>query len=143
MNRQAAAFLSLFSLVLILGVLYVTSPAEDLQVFEQQTLPADTQAAGTIDKETKILADDTISASAKSEALQKLESQNAEDSDLAELKAYLQKAKQEADVTINEKTIRITLKNQKAEEKTAAEIIQEAYKLTKHKYFIEVAFQEK
>ena len=50
---------------------------------------------------------------------------------------------QQCEVTINEKNIRIQLKGIKEDENKAAEIIKEAYNLTKHKYFIEVAFQQK
>ena len=141
MNKMAAAFLSLFSLILIVGVLYLTSPVAEIEVSKlDETTPVSTTSTQTNEK---ALTNQNSSIEQKAEAL-KEEMQNQENLQLiATLEQAFTNNNQQCEVTINEKNIRIQLKGIKEDENKAAEIIKEAYNLTKHKYFIEVAFQEK
>ena len=141
MNKMAAAFLSLFSLILIVGVLYLTSPVAEIEVSKlDETTPVSTTSTQTNEK---ALTNQNSSIEQKAEAL-KEEMQNQENLQLiATLEQAFTNNNQQCEVTINEKNIRIQLKGIKEDENKAAEIIKEAYNLTKHKYFIEVAFQQK
>ena len=141
MNKMAAAFLSLFSLILILGVLYVTSPTQEIQVSKMnddvQTVSKQTS------KEQQQLASENSSTQQKVEEL-KDEMLNQQNNELiATLEQTFTNDKQQCEVTINEKNVRIVIKGIADDQKKAEEIMKEAYNLTKHKYFIEVAFQEK
>ena len=141
MNKMAAAFLSLFSLILILGVLYVTSPTQEIQVSKMND---DVQAVSKqTSKEQQQLASENSSTQQKVEAL-KDEMLNQQNNELiATLEQAFTNDKQQCEVTINEKNVRIVIKGIADDQKKAEEIMKEAYNLTKHKYFIEVAFQEK
>ena len=141
MNKMAAAFLSLFSLILIVGVLYLTSQVAEIEVSKlDETTPVSTTSTQTNEK---ALTNQNSSIEQKAEAL-KEEMQNQENLQLiATLEQAFTNNNQQCEVTINEKNIRIQLKGIKEDENKAAEIIKEAYNLTKHKYFIEVAFQQK
>ena len=139
MNIIAAAFLSLISLILIVGVLSLTSPVAEIEVSKlDETTPVSTTSTQTNEK---ALTNQNSSIEQKAEAL-KEEMQNQENLQLiATLEQAFTNNNQQCEVTINEKNIRIQLKGSKEDENKAAEIIKEAYNLTKHKYFIEVAFQ--
>ncbi len=141
MNKMAAAFLSLFSLILILGVLYVTSPTQEIQVSKMND---DVQVVSKqTSKEQQQLASENSSTQQKVEAL-KDEMLNQQNNELiATLEQAFTNDKQQCEVTINEKNVRIVIKGIADDQKKAEEIMKEAYNLTKHKYFIEVAFQEK
>lgn len=141
MNKMAAAFLSLFSLILILGVLYVTSPTQEIQVSK---MSEDVQeVSSNTSKEQQQLASENSSTQQKVEAL-KDEMLNQQNNELiATLEQAFTNNNQQCEVTINEKNIRIVIKGIEDDQKKAEEIMKEAYNLTKHKYFIEVAFQEK
>lgn len=138
MNKMTAAFLSLFTLVLIIGILYVTSPTKDLQVSKVDSQPTQLKQAN---EQTEQLADENSSLETKAQAL-KEEVQNQQNNEMI---AMLEKAfttdTQQCKVTINENNIRIHLSGVQKDASVAEKIMKEAYNLTKHKYFIEVAFQ--
>lgn len=142
MNKMAAAFLSLFTLVLVLGVLYITSPSKELQVSKITSKPTN-QQSDPVSEQSKQLADQNNSMETKVQAL-KEEVLNQQKIELiAMLEKAFSKDNQQCEVTINENNIRVLIKGIPKEEKVAESIMKEAYNLTKHKYFIEVAFQEK
>ena len=94
-------------------------------------------------KEQQQLASENSSTQQKVEAL-KDEMVNQQNNELiATLEQTFTNDKQQCEVTINEKNVRIVIKGIADDQKKAEEIMKEAYNLTKHKYFIEVAFQEK
>ena len=75
MNKMAAAFLSLFSLILIVGVLYLTSPVAEIEVSKlDETTPVSTTSTQTNEK---ALTNQNSSIEQKAEAL-KEEMQNQE-----------------------------------------------------------------
>lgn len=139
MNKMAAAFISLFSLVLIVSVLYVTSPSKDLQVSKPMKEEVQTPSS----KENQQLANENSSIDSKAQALQEEIQQQQDITFITMLEQAFSNEQQQCEVTINEKNIRILIKGVKKDKEKAESIMKEAYNLTKHKYFIEVAFQEK
>lgn len=136
---MAAAFISLFSLVLIVSVLYVTSPSKDLQVSKPMKEEVQTPSS----KENQQLANENSSIDSKAQALQEEIQQQQDITFITMLEQAFSNEQQQCEVTINEKNIRILIKGVKKDKEKAESIMKEAYNLTKHKYFIEVAFQEK
>ena len=101
------------------------------------------EVSSNTSKEQQQLASENSSTQQKVEAL-KDEMLNQQNNELiATLEQAFTNNNQQCEVTIKEKNIRIVIKGIEDDQKKAEEIMKEAYNLTKHKYFIEVAFQEK
>lgn len=164
MNRQALAFLTMFSLILMLSVYYVTLPSdttsvmstengEDLSDNKEQNKDEHVNDAQTLQqeitskKEEEIKKNSDIVSSAESNETQKQEALETIDvlkSDQAtseEVKKALQDAGFNAAVEISEGTCKISVFESDDNEENAKAIMKTANEKTENKYLIEVTFK--
>lgn len=164
MNRQALAFLTMFSLILMLSVYYVTLPSdttsvmstengEDLSDKQEQTEDEHVNDAQmlqqeiTSKKEEEIKKNSDIVSSTESNETQKQEALETIDvlkSDQAtseEIKKALQDAGFNAAVEISEGTCKISVFESEDNEENAKAIMKTANEKTENKYLIEVTFK--
>ena len=152
MNRQAFTFLTLFSLVLMLTVYYVTLPVENTSDLNPNTLIASAENTGVSYDEllksvtekrevlseqyNSILASSTASESEKHEALETLRvSETALESMLGE-KGY-----EGCFVEISEEMIHITCQKKYKNAQDAAKILAEVQKTMDQEVSVEVSFE--
>ena len=167
MNKQALAFLTMFSLILMLSVYYVTLPADSTSVMEEQAPQSDKKA----DKENT--AAKTEDAQGKTEEAQEQKKDTSESADgSTKLQDSIDQKKEEekealaaidelideksmqksvADllkkdgyqtaVEINGDTCIISVFEQKDDKNVAKTIMQKAQEATNHKYLMEVTFK--
>lgn len=158
MNRQAFTFLTLFSLVLMLTVYYVTLPVDNTSDLDPNTLIASAENTDgsynallkavnekrsiLTDQYNAVLASSESSETAKHEALTKLnELETLRVSETA-LEAMLkEKGYEGCFVEILEETIHVTCKKQYKNNQDAAKIIAEVQKSSDRDVSVEVSFE--
>lgn len=153
MNRQAVAFISLFSLILMLSVYYVTLDDNSISVIEPQdheTVKVDDQSVmkdqvdGKLDeeilKQKEVLGSNEPSEAEKSEALEKIsfiESVKKSQEDLTKLltdKGYKNL------VEISDSLVRITIYEESKSNELANEIMLLVYPLIDSEKSVEIYF---
>lgn len=158
MNRQAFTFLTLFSLVLMLTVYYVTLPVENTSDLDPNTLIASVENTGDgynallkavtekrsilTEQYNAILASSESSETAKHEALLKLnELETLRVSETALESMLEEKGYEGCFVEIAEETIHITCQKQYKNNQDAAKIIAEIQKSAERNVTVEVSFE--
>ena len=156
MNKQALAFLTLFSLILMLSVYYVTLPSDVTAVVSEETQEtsedaADTSASNQEDTSARlqdtiaqtlnekinaakaVMADAESSESDKQDALVKEQQQ--------QIQTKVQELGYENAVEISDGTCRITLYNCEENKDTVNQVMNAAYGVVKENYLLEVTFK--
>ncbi|MEF9961608.1 MAG: hypothetical protein RR863_03575 [Erysipelotrichaceae bacterium] len=155
MNKQAFAFLTLFSLILLLSVYYVTLPPDDALVMkvEDPTKVAPKDNADVLkkniekdnEKEIKkngeIIANDKVKGELKQEALVKIDQLKQQRQNEEELVLKLKEIGYQSVVEIKDKNCKVSIFKQKANKEVAGKIIKQIDEWTKKKYFTEVSFK--
>ena len=162
MNKQALAFLTLFSLILMLSVYYVTLPndvtaviSEDTQ--EQEKNQTDTSKqedeGGTlqdtiiqkIDEQlheaSSVMADKNSSESEKQAALSALEQLEKTKEEQQQIQDLLKEQGFSSAVEISDGTCRITLYDCEEKKENVNKAMNIAYLIVKQKYLLEVTFK--
>ncbi len=158
MNRQAFTFLTLFSLVLMLTVYYVTLPVENTSDLNPNTLIASAENTGVSYDEllksvtekrevlseqyNSILASSTASESEKHEALTMLnELETLRVSETALESMLGEKGYEGCFVEISEEMIHITCQKKYKNAQDAAKILAEVQKTMDQEVSVEVSFE--
>lgn len=164
MNRQALAFLTMFSLILMLSVYYVTLPSdttsvmstengEDLSDKQEQTEDEHVNDAQTLQQEitskkeeeikknSDIVSSTESNETQKQEALETIDVLKSDQATSEEVKKALQDAGFHAAVEIGEGTCKISVFESDDNEENAKAIMKTANEKTENKYLIEVTFK--
>lgn len=149
MNRQAVAFLSMFTLILMLSIYYVSLENEPVSVGttynDSESVARVMQENITLDKEEQIqklkeILGSNQSEEAKNQALQQmnqLEEAKAKEKEIVEA---LQKMDIVSVVEIQGQVIKIRLAEQKETQENATMILNLVYPLVEENYTMELSF---
>lgn len=167
MNKQALAFLTLFSLILMLSVYYVTLPSDTTTVMNEEIQPqqeeseeptqesekenkaehtslqeeADKNKDDEINKASSIVSSADSSESQKQEALETIEDLKSAKAMQTEVATALSDEGYMAAVEIKDNTCNITIFEQEESKDTAKKIMKTVNAKIKNQYLIEVAFK--
>ena len=160
-NKQSLWFITLFSLIIILGIYYVSLPKDALTVFSGNTEDTSTTVEVTesdiiiamkveeeekmlsqMDEARKILLDETTSVTDKNAAYQTLQLLNSQKGKIMEIEKKIKKEfNYESCVNIEGDKISITVSSKDNNVKLANNIITSIQKLYDHQMYITVKFQ--
>lgn len=165
MNRQALAFLTMFSLILMLSVYYVTLPAdttsvmstqegenltegkqdtsEKEQVNDAEKLQQEISAKNDeeVRKNSDIVSSNDSSDAQKQDALETIDALKSDKAIAEEIKKGLEDAGFMAAVEVSEGTCKISVFDQEDTAENAQKIMKIANPKTENKYLIEVTFK--
>ena len=164
MNKQALAFLTLFSLILMLSVYYVTLPSDVTAVVSEETQETSEDAADTsasnqedtsarlqdtiaqtlnekINEAKAVMADAESSESDKQDALATIEKLEQVKEQQQQIQTKVQELGYENAVEISDGTCRITLYNCEENKDTVNQVMNAAYGVVKENYLLEVTFK--
>ncbi|WP_416324860.1 stage III sporulation protein AH [[Eubacterium] hominis] len=169
MNKQALAFLTMFSLVLMLSVYYVTLPSDSTSVMDEkdkttEKVNGESEKENTSQTETKdkakdlqdeinqkketelnssseVIANKDSEEQEKQEALSTMDEVKEQQQLQEQIKNALAKEKLNAAVEIKDTTCTITIFDTKEDKKTAASVMKIASDIVNQKYLIEVSFK--
>lgn len=164
MNRQALAFLTMFSLILMLSVYYVTLPAdttsvmgtesgEDLSQGNQDTSEQEENDADKLQKEiaskndeevkknSDVVSSSDASDAQKQEALQAIDALKSDKALAEEVKKALSEANYMSAVEVREGTCMISVFESEDSEANAKAVMKIANNLCLNKYLVEVTFK--
>lgn len=165
MNRQALAFLTMFSLILMLSVYYVTLPADTTSVMstengeelsqgkqdtsqEEQVHDAEklqkeiaTKNDELVKKNSDIVSSSEAGDAQKQEALETIDSLKSDKATGEEVKKALEETDFMAAVEVVEGTCKISVFDSEDNAENAAKIMKIANEKTENKYLIEVTFK--
>ena len=152
MNRQALAFLTLFSLILMLSVYYVTIPADDMSVStkEHNSEPLTTSKQETsetlqenadekkdqqLSEESATLSDEAASEEDKKEALETIKDTKKTET---KIKEALQKSGFESVVEIEDEVCSVSIFHSEDNKENAKIVLKQVYDIVGQQYFVEV-----
>ncbi|MBR4231305.1 MAG: SpoIIIAH-like family protein [Bacilli bacterium] len=160
-NKQSLWFITLFSLIIILGIYYVSMPSDALTVFSGNT--TDTSSAievtesdiiiamkveeeekilSQMDEAQKVLLDETATADDKNDAYKTLQLLNSQKGKTLEIERIIKNEFNfESCVKIEGNKINITISSKNDDIKTANSIISRVQKLYDSQMYITVKFQ--
>ncbi len=164
MNKQALAFLTMFSLILMLSVYYVTLPSDTTTVMKETDVTKESAKVKEkntskvneadqlqekinekkdeeMNKQSSHVADKKKNEDEKKDALEQIDALSEEKKLQQKIIDELAKDHIKCAVEIKETTCIITVFEQKDDAKLANKIMQKANKITNQKYFLEVAFK--
>lgn len=162
MNRQALAFLTMFSLILMLSVYYVTLPYDTTATMSTETgekQDEETQSEDSrndaeklqdeitskqeseVKKHSDVVSDAESSDAQKQEALETIDTLKKDQTITETLKQSLEKAGFMSAIEITDGTCKITVFDTEDNEENAKKVMKIANEATENKYLIEVTFQ--
>lgn len=164
MNRQALAFLTMFSLILMLSVYYVTLPAdttsviatengEDLSQGKQDTSEEqvndaeklqqeiETKNDEAVKKNSDIVSSNEASEAEKQEALETIDGLKSDKAMVDEVKKSLSDANYMAAVEISEGTCKVNVFEQEDTKENAKAIMKIVNAKIGNKYLLELTFK--
>lgn len=163
MNKQALAFLTLFSLILMLSVYYVTLPNDVTAVISEETQQESTKTDDTssadeegsttmqetieknlneqINAATAVMAASDSSESEKQEALAKIEELKNIQQQQKEIESKLSAKKLDTAVEISDGVCRITIFGSEENKENVNTAMNTAYQIVKDNYLLEVTFK--
>lgn len=143
MKKQAFAFFTMFSLILMLSVYYITLP-------EENNLKKSEKVIKSLDKENndettsmindEIISNPNTSSEDKSKAISENEQIKYDNDKEKEYSNLIKDAGYNNSIEIKEKTIYVSVKDVKQEDKIVREIMKLLYDCFGDKYFIEISF---
>ncbi len=146
MKKQAIAFFTMFSLLLMLAIYYITLPEEsanssvnDISVISEISENTQEGKEEEMEKNDEIISDPDSNEEEKNEAILKNETLKANRTIETDIQKKLQEMGYETNVEIKEKTIYVTIAKEKDEE-IAKAVMKAVYEEIQDKYFIEVGF---
>lgn len=145
MRKQALAFFTMLSLILMLSIYYITMPKETNTNIQEQTVIAnienesETKKAETTSKNNEILSNKDASIEEKEQAI--IENEKVKETQNIEKKieSLIAEEGYESSVEIKEKTIHVAIKHEK-DDKVASKIMKLIYQNLNYMYFIEITF---
>ncbi len=162
MNRQALAFLTMFSLILMLSVYYVTLPYDTTSVMstqdgeelddskqnEEQVNDAEklqkeitSKQESEVKKNSDVVSDSKSSDAQKQEALETIDTLKGDQANTEALKQELEKAGFMSAIEITEGTCKISVFDSQENKKKKKKVMKIASDATENKYLIEVTFK--
>lgn len=148
MKKQAVAFFTMFSLIMMLAIYYITLPEKDAKITSKEVdvmakLNKKTKENKNIEKEKNddIISDSEADEASKNEAIVENEMIKENEKLQNDCMNAIKEAGYESHVEIKEKTAYITILNQKEQKDIVNSVIKSAYPLLKNNYFIEVCFK--
>ncbi len=162
MNRQALAFLTMFSLILMLSVYYVTLPYDTTSVMSTQDgekLDDDKQGKEQVNdaeklqdeitskqesevkKNSDVVSDSQSSDAQKQEALETIDTLKGDQAVMENVKQELEKAGFMSAIEITEGTCKISIFDSEDNAENAKKVMKIASDATENKYLIEVTFK--
>ena len=162
MNRQSLAFLTMFSLILMLSVYYVTLPYDTTSVMstqdgeelddskqnEEQVNDAEklqkeitSKQESEVKKNSDVVSDSKSSDAQKQEALETIDTLKGDQANTEALKQELEKAGFMSAIEITEGTCKISVFDSEDNEANAKKVMKIASDATENKYLIEVTFK--
>lgn len=146
MKKQAIAFFTMFSLILMLSIYYITLPKETAK-----TSKTDVSVISTLDEEKEsntqeekeknddVISDPDTDEDSKNEAILKNETLKENEELQKSYSKMISDMGYENSVEIKEKTVYITVSGEQ-DDTVASTIMKTLYKEIGNKYFIEVSF---
>lgn len=161
-NKQNLWFITLFSLILILGVYYISLPKEALETFSNKNdntaeaievtesdilvalkVEAEEEMLRAMEDARNVLLDEASTVDAKNEAYELLQTLNSQKGKVLEIeKKIKEKFDIDSVVKIEGSKINITLSGKDPGTKMANDIIKEVQSLYEAQMYITVKFQE-
>ncbi len=162
MNKQALAFLTLFSLILMLSVYYVTLPNDVSTVMSEETQERDTNDTESLTEDednsklqdtiaqkineqlnaaSAVMADANSSEEEKQNALTQIEQLEKIKEEQQKVVDQLEEEGFEAAVEISEGTCRITLYDCEENNENVNKAMKCAYRVVNQNYLLEVTFK--
>lgn len=146
MKKQAIAFFTMFSLILMLSIYYITLPKDTAK-----TSKSDVSVISTLDEEKEsntqeekeknddVISDPDTDEDSKNEAILKNETLKENEELQKSYSKMISDMGYENSVEIKEKTVYITVSGEQ-DDSVASTIMKTLYKEIGNKYFIEVSF---
>ena len=160
MKKQALAFLTLFSLILMLSVYYVTLPNEVTSVMSEEDTadaadeqPQQRETSATLQEEIAarmseklneaqaVMADSAAGEAEKEAALQTIEANETVSQLQQQVIDHLQEKGWDGAVEISDGVCRVTLFEQDEDKAVVTQVMNETYSVVNGNYLIEVAFK--
>lgn len=153
MNKQATAFLTMFSLILMLSVYYVTLPLDTQVVMKgeepikEEPQPESTEETSTSKKQEEIyqqnsiVSDQNSTQEEKQTALQTIEQLKSEMQLQEDLSKALTEAGFQNNVQIQEQVCKVEIIEGEDNEDNAKKAMELAYDVVEGQYFVEVSFK--
>lgn len=146
MKKQAIAFFTMFSLILMLSIYYITLPKEttktsknDVSVISSLDEEKENNKQEEKDKNDEVISDPDTDEESKNEAILKNETLKENEELQKSYSKMISDLGYENSVEIKEKTVYITIMNE-PDDSIASNIMKTLYKEIGSKYFIEVSF---
>jgi len=146
MRKQALAFFTMFSLILMLSIYYITLPKESNTTKQYESVISSLDETKDENREDKLITNENIIADAntnirdKEDAIIENEQIKENIKKEEEISQKITTLGYENSVEINEQTIKISILNKKENDDIAISVMQEVYKSVGKTYLIEVSF---
>lgn len=146
MRKQALAFFTMFSLILMLSIYYITLPKESNTTKQYESVISSLDETKDENREDKLIINENIIADAntnirdKEDAIIENEQIKENIKKEEEISQKITTLGYENSVEINEQTIKISILNKKESDDIAISVMQEVYKSVGKTYLIEVSF---
>lgn len=147
MKKQALAFFTMFSLILMLSIYYITLPKEVNTTKKSEsvisTLDDDSKKSKETTKENndQVISNPEASDDEKDEAISENEQLKENAKKEKEYQKVVKALGYENSVEIKEKTIYVSVSGEKEDDKIARSIMKALYEKTNNAYFIEISFK--
>lgn len=147
MKKQALAFFTMFSLILMLSIYYITLPKEVNTSKKSESVIASLDKEKKESKETatdsnnQVISDPESSENDKSEAISENEQLKENIKKEGEYKNYIKELGYDSSVEIKDKTIYVSVKEEKESDEIARSIMKALYEKSQNAYFIEIHFK--
>lgn len=146
MKKQAIAFFTMFSLILMLSIYYITLPKEtaktsktDVSVISSLDEEKESNTQEEKEKNDDVISDPDTDEDSKNEAILKNETLKENEELQKSYSKMISDMGYENSVEIKEKTVYITVSGEQ-DDTVASTIMKTLYKEIGNKYFIEVSF---
>lgn len=146
MKKQALAFFTMFSLIMMLSIYYITLPGESKTSKKETSVIAELEKdtkqinKDEIEKNNDAIADSNTSEEEKQKAIIKNEKIKEQEEQQTTYSTLITQLGYENHVEIKEKTIYVSVLNQKEDDVIASTIMKTLYQQIGHNFFIEVSF---
>lgn len=147
MKKQALAFFTMFSLILMLSIYYITLPKEVNTSKKSESVIASLDKEKKESKETatdsnnQVISDPESSENDKNEAISENEQLKENAKKEEEYKTCVKELGYESSVEIKDKTIYVSVKEEEESDEIARSIMKALYEKSQNAYFIEINFK--
>ena len=147
MKRQALAFLSLFSLILMLSVYYVTLPPATAKVVKNEENNKDLQteikdnAKDKMKENSEIISSNEASEQEKKDAIKKIDDLEKQQEVIDSSIKSCKEVGYTCSIEIVDETMKVSISDTNSSKDVAKKVMDLLSKLTQQKYFIEISFK--